>query len=350
MSIIQNKEELVTEMLKSIKSTEAFSAADLAWCELILRRNDGQNGAEQLRPLVARCEDFLDKKEELERKSKETGRSPKMRLDLEKISLHQSLFSAKSLYYKQKKILLGVAQRKRHPQHVAPNLGGFIAPQAYRVEVETVYGKGYAESREYLAEKAIETNCTHILFVDDDILLPLDALDRLISANEMFVAANYYKRNPLLESVVTAPGEDKQVGYHNIIVEAKKGDYGPVPVNAAGLGAALINVDLFKMMPKPWFEFVWETLPNGQKGRLLIGEDSHFLQKMLMGGLTPKVIPGLCALHVDFATGKHYGPEWLVDPIKRKVLPEFEEKFCKFSCDTKELVAEDVDTVFKGPK
>jgi hypothetical protein len=348
--ILQNKDLLVQEMLKSIKATEAFSPSDIAWCELILRRGDGQNGVEQLKPLVVRCEDFLDKKEELIKKSQESGRSPTVRLELEKTTLHQALFAAKSLYYKQKKIMLAVAQRKRHPTHVAPNLGGFIAPQAYRVEVETVYGKGYAESREYLAEKAIETHCTHVLFVDDDILLPLDALDRLVAANELFVAANYYKRNPLLESVVTAPGEDKQFGFHNMIVEAKQGAYDPVPVNAAGLGAALISVDLFKMMPKPWFEFVWETLPNGQKGRLLIGEDSHFLQKMLMGGLTPKVIPGLCALHVDFATGKHYGPTWLVDEVKRKIRPEFEDKFCKFSCDTKELVCEDVDTVFKGPK
>lgn len=348
--ILMNRGQLANEMLASIKATEAFSQADIAWCELILRRGDGQNGVEQLKPFVMRCEEFLDKRDELLAKAAATGRSQKMKIELEKSGLHQALFSIKSLYYKQKKILLGVAQRKRHPQHIAPNLGSFIAPQAYRVEVETVYGKGYAESREYLANKAIELNCTHILFVDDDILLPLNALDMLIQANEMFVAANYYKRNPLLESVVTAPGPDPLVGTHNVIIEAKQGDYTPVPVNAAGLGAALINVELFRMMPKPWFEFVWETLPNGQKGRLLIGEDSHFLQKMLMGGLTPKVIPGLCCLHVDFATGRHYGPEWLVDPTKRKVRPEFEEMYCKFSCDTKELVCEDVDTVFKGPK
>lgn len=343
-----NKSDLIKAMLASVKATDSFSPSDLAWVELILRRDDGQNGIEQLKPFIVRCEEFLDKQESLLQKSKENGRDPTVRIELEKTVLHQALFAAKSLYYKQKKILVAVAQRKRHPLHVAPNLGGFIAPQAYRVEIETVYGKGYAESREYLTNKAIETNCTHILFVDDDILLPLNALERLISANEMFVAANYYKRNPLLESVVTAPGEDKLFNTHNMIVEAKQGDYTPVPVNAAGLGAALINVDLFKMMPKPWFEFVWETLPNGQKGRLLIGEDSHFLQKMLMGGLYPKVIPGLCALHVDFASGKHYGPEWLVDSTKRKIRPEFEDKYCKFSCDTKELVCEDIDTVFKG--
>lgn len=343
-----NKEEIVLEMLKSIKATDTFSPADVAWCDLILHRNDGQNAIEQMKPFVIKCEDFLDKQDELLKKEKDSGRSQKLRIELEKTVLHQGLFTVKSLYYKQKKVMVGVAQRKRHPIHVAPNLGGFIAPQAYRVEVETVYGKGYAESREYLAEKAIETNCTHILFIDDDILLPLSAIDRLIAANELFVAANYYKRNPLLESVVTMPGEDKTFLYHNVIADAKEGDYTPIAVNAAGLGAALINLDLFKMMPKPWFEFVYETLPNGSRGRLLIGEDSHFLQKMLMGGLTPKVIPGLCALHVDFATGKHYGPEWLVDSTKRKIRPQYEEKYCKFTCDTKELVCEDVDTVFKG--
>lgn len=337
-------------MLNSISATDTFTTADLAWCELILKRNDGQSGTEQLKPFVIKCEEFLDKRDELLKKEKDIGRSQKLRIELEKTNLHQSLFTVKSLYYKQKKVMVGVAQRRRHPLHIAPNLGGFIAPQAFRVEVETVYGKGYAESREYLTKKAIETNCTHILFIDDDILLPLNAIERLIAANEMFVAANYYKRNPLLESVVTTVGEDKTLLYHNVIADSKKDDYSLIPVNAAGLGAALINVDLFKLMPEPWFEFIYETLPNGQKGRLLVGEDSHLLQKMLMGGITPKVIPGLCALHVDFASGKAYGPEWLVDPVKRKLRPEFEDKYCRFTCDTKELLCDDIDTVFRGTK
>lgn len=348
MSIIQDKQKIVTAMMQVVRATEAFNAQDLAWIEIILNRHDSQNGIEQCRNFVLRCDDFLDKKEALEKKERETGRSCLMKLELEKVQLHQQLYAIKSLYYRQKKILIGVAQRKRHPTQTVPNLGGFIAPQAYRCEVETVFGLGYAESREYLADKAIETNCTHILFVDDDILLPLKGLEALIQCNERFVGLNYYKRNPNLESVVTSVGPDPSVVFHNYIVEAKQGDLAPIPANAMGLGATLIELELFKSMPKPWFQFIHEELPGGKKGRLLIGEDSALVQRLLANGVTPKIIPGMCALHVDFASGKHYGPEFLVDPIKRKVRPEFEEHYCKFSCPTQELVAPDNDTVFSG--
>ncbi len=348
--IVQNKELVISEMLKIVKATEAFSPQDLAWVEIILRRHDGQNGIEQLRNFVLRCDDFLDKKEAILKKEAESGRSGLLKLELEKVALSQSLFAVKSLYYKQRKILIAVAQRRRHPTQTVPNLGNFIAPQAYRCEIETVYGKGYAESREYLAEKAIETNCTHILFVDDDILLPLKGLEALIQANEQFIGLNYYKRNPNLESVVTSVGPDPLFVAHNYIVEAKRDDLTPIPVNAMGLGATLINVDLFRQMPKPWFQFIHEELPGGKKGRLLIGEDSALVQRLLANGVTPKIIPGMCALHVDFATSKHYGPEWLVDSLKRKIRPEFEEHYCKFSCPTQELVAPDNDTIFGNNK
>ena len=349
MSIIQNKEFIVAEMMKVVRATEAFSAQDLAWVEIILNRNDGQNGISQLQNFVLRCDDFLDKKEALENKERETGRSQLMKLELEKVGLHQQLYTVKSLYYQQIKCLIAVAQRKRHPTQTVPNLGNFIAPQKMRCEIETVFGMGYAESREYLVEKAIAGNFNKILFVDDDILIPVNAIEILASAAEPFISGNYVKRNPLLEGVSTTVAPDPERIFHNKIVEPVQGDMTPIPCNATGLGFAMVSVDLFKQMPKPWFKFIHEDLGNGKKGRLLIGEDSALVQQLLVNGITPKIIPGLCAIHVDFASGKHYGPEFLVDPVKRKVRPEFEEHYCKFSvADTKELCAPDNDTVFSG--
>ncbi len=348
MSLYTNKDVLIKAMLQSVKDTETFSLQDIAWVDLILNRSDGQVGPEQLKPLIAKCEEFLDKKEEYLKKEKETGRSATMRIELAKTDLYQCLFAVKSLYYKQKKIAICVASRKRHPLHSIPNLGNFIAPQAYRCEVLTAYGMGYSESRNYLVEEALKINATHALFVDDDILLPLNGLDALIQANEMMVGALYYKRNITNESVVTTIGDDPTYYFHNKIVDAKEGSLVPVPANAMGLGATLIDLSIFKSMEKPYFQFVWENNPDGSRGRLLVGEDSRHVQYMLMNGYTPKILPGVVAVHVDLKSGEHYGPEYLVDPVKRKLRPEFEAYYTKFVCDTKELVSKDISNEFGG--
>lgn len=345
------KEKLFQSALETVRQTGALEPVDIAWAEMILNRNDGQNGFDQLRPFFAQCQDFLEKRDEIIENSKKTGRDPSFKIHLLEQDLKNGLFCVKSLYYRQKKIQISVAQRKRHPAHAIPNIGNFIASQKYRCEVNTVFGLGYAESRASLVRDALKNNCTHIFIIDDDILIPLNALDFMLSQCEPIIFGNYTKRNVTLEGVGTTVSPDPYSIFHNTIVEPKQGDFSLVPVNAAGLGFALIDLDVFRKMPEPWFEFVHEILPNGQKGKLLTGEDSRFIQKAISQlNIIPKMVPGLCAVHVDLKTGQHFGPTWLVDEQKRVIRPEFEQYYTKFVCPPSECFAPDNDTVFKNGK
>ena len=47
-------------------------------------------------------------------------------------------------------------------------------------------------------------------------------------------------------------------------------------------------------------------------------------------------------MHVDFATGAAYSHPDIVDPATRTIRPEWVDKYTKFACDTRELVAKDV--------
>ncbi len=249
------------------------------------------------------------------------------KLNLYKV--HKELEKLKVFFFKQRLILLAVPQRKKHPNFPAPNLGGLVIPQNYRIKGEVCYGMAHAEARNYLVFKALENpDITDILFIDDDILLPLDAITRLADSNELIVSANYIKKQFPVESCALTI-KDGLYYYHNREVLPTQNDMQPVPVSQCGMGACLISVDMFKKIEQPWFEFVYN-----KDGSVYAGEDVRFCQKAIIKGITPKVIPGLVPVHVDFKTGKHFGPEWLIkDGFLRK---EYINQYCHFQCDPKD--------------
>lgn len=333
-----NLEQLRIAMLDVVKVANIFKKEDIDWIESILYRNDNQPGQDQLLPVIKGVEEYVQKRSTM---------TPVQDYVAQK-ELNNHLWACKIQYYKQKRILIGTAQRKKHPKADVPNLFGLIAPQHVRVDVTTVIGLGYCESREHLVKQALSNPAiTHLLFVDDDILLPLDAVARLADANLPIVGALYTKRNPTLESVATTVLPDAKYGLGNYIVQPEQGKYTPVPVGCTGLGATMVDVDVFKKVPAPWFQFIHETLPDGSKGRLLVGEDSRFIQYCAQHGIQSSVIPGVAAVHVDLKTGQHYGPEWLVDYNTKKIRPEFENRYTKFAVDPRECYTEDIDPVFK---
>jgi len=333
-----HKPTLISHMLQIIKDTNVLNDEDFRWCEFIINRNDQQDGIEQLTPLVDMCSHYLADRKDLSIWQDYSRQK----------EIANRIYTVKSLYYKQKRILLACPQRRKHPKIDVPNLGNLIAPQHVRLDVAAVYNLGYCESRQYFVDKALSENVyTHILFLDDDILLPLDAVSKLVEANADFISANYVKRNPLLESTATRLVPNDKLVWTQSIIEPTQGDYRILDANCVGLGAALVDVDVFRKVPAPFFEFRWEYNPDGSRKRLLVGEDSTFCQKAMMHGVMPKIIPGLSPVHVDFRTGKYYGPEWVVDPATRKIRPEYEERYCKIMVEnTKELVAPDNDDTF----
>ena len=112
--------------------------------------------------------------------------------------------------------------------------------------------------RERLVKKAIELDCTHLLFVDSDMKFDKDAVVRLIERNKDIVGADYNRRKLPLESTVLLEtiGSDLE---------------GLVPAQSVGTGFMLIKLSIFDFLPEPWF--FWES--NGD-GDLATGEDYWF--------------------------------------------------------------------------
>jgi hypothetical protein len=131
------------------------------------------------------------------------------------------------------------------------------------------------QARTELVRQALAADMTHILFLDSDMRFPREALIGLLEHEEPVVAANYVKRRMPIEPVTIMQGE-KGPEYMHTTEESS----GTQEALFIGLGVALIDLDVFRMLPEPWFQFWYK---EGQFG----GEDAFFSYHVrLQGELT----------------------------------------------------------------
>ena len=245
----------------------------------------------------------------------------------------------KAFYYRQKSVLIFAPQRKKIIKNLKqpPNLQGLISSPAYRMEIAECFDLGYCEARTYGVDLALSNpTFTHIMFVDSDVLLPLNAIVYLLTLNLPVVAINYYQKNVLNESTVFESVQDSLTIFHNQAISGEnQNDLAPRLANTVHLGATLIDMDVFRKLPKPWFQFQHETHSDGSK-MLLVGEDAYFTRLCMLNNIKTYVIPGMCALHCNLSDGKFYGPSWLVTS-DNKIQPGLERFYTHFAVDPQRL-------------
>lgn len=112
-----------------------------------------------------------------------------------------------------------------------------------------VRGQSPARNRNLFIQMALDIDCTHIMFIDDDVAFKPDMMMKLFNRNVDVASGVYLKRNfphePLIFNYVDEKG---YCGYRWL----DDGATGLVPIVAAGLGACLIKTWIFKKMEKPW--------------------------------------------------------------------------------------------------
>jgi len=109
-------------------------------------------------------------------------------------------------------------------------------------------------NRNMLVKDAIDAGCSHLLFVDTDMLFNYDDINRLIAHDVDIVGARYNKRILPVQSTVPDITEFSEVSF--------------VPT-----GFLLINIDVFKKIGEPYFSF-----DDAES------EDMYFCQKAIANG------------------------------------------------------------------
>ena len=113
----------------------------------------------------------------------------------------------------------------------------------------TVHGQSPAESRNIIIQQALDNDCTHVFLMDDDVIVPQDAIIKLLSHDKDIVCGLYLMRGfPHFPVIFDEPFPDGQCKYMFLTSDKQA----LVPIVNCGFGIVLINTRVFKGMEKPW--------------------------------------------------------------------------------------------------
>jgi len=115
--------------------------------------------------------------------------------------------------------------------------------------VTTVSGQSPAKSRNIIIEQALKHNCTHVFFMDDDMVIEKDSLIKLLAHDKDVVSGLYLMRGyphfPVAFDEAFDSGKCK-------FMYLEPGKQGLVPIVNCGLGCVLIKTEVFRKLSKPW--------------------------------------------------------------------------------------------------
>jgi hypothetical protein len=112
-----------------------------------------------------------------------------------------------------------------------------------------VHGQSPASSRNFIIQAAIEQNCTHVFFIDDDVVPPFDAIEQLLKHDKDIVTGLYLMRSFPHNAVLF---DEAFESGHCKFMYLTPNKTGLVPIVNCGLGIVLIKIEVFKAMQKPW--------------------------------------------------------------------------------------------------
>ena len=156
----------------------------------------------------------------------------------------------------------------------------------HEVRFDSIRGYDVATARNHCAQRAIDLNTDYVLMVDNDVVLPKNALKLLLEdACEVNLgyyahrgADNLYNGRTCICKLKNDQGEEY---YHfpleseytakemHDMIEAGKGK---IVVHGGGMGCALIQTEVFRKIPYPWFDWV----NYGDANRGMLSEDLYF--------------------------------------------------------------------------
>lgn len=137
-----------------------------------------------------------------------------------------------------------------------------------------VPGSLIPKQREKLVEEVLETDCTHILWLDTDVRHPPTTLLQLLARKKRIVAGNYVERRPPFRPVAFP-----ELRRANTRLFTMPDDTDLDEVEAVGFGCVLTETSVFRTLPRPWFCVGWV-----KETEEFVGEDVFFCETARRNG------------------------------------------------------------------
>lgn len=141
------------------------------------------------------------------------------------------------------------------------------------------YCKGYdcAMARNRIARESLDGGFDYVLMIDSDIIVPSNLLDYLLEIPEAVCVGVYPRKNTTEQQTelfdFTEKDFTQRFTYPQLDEFQKKAPR--IHIKGSGLGCALIDVNVFRQLPFPWFKYV--TYNNGD----VLSEDLYFSHELL---------------------------------------------------------------------
>lgn len=111
------------------------------------------------------------------------------------------------------------------------------------------HGQSPARNRNVMIKEGIKHECTHIMFLDDDVAFQPDLLMRLLAHEKDIVGGLYFMRSHPHKPIIFDYADEQGRCRNHLLEHDEKG---LIEVVAMGLGCCVIKVDVFKNMEEPW--------------------------------------------------------------------------------------------------
>jgi FkbM family methyltransferase len=174
-----------------------------------------------------------------------------------------------------KRILVAIPVQEYIEVQTFKSLWDLAVPEGYELDLRIEKSDSISQIRNLSAEWAKRYD--YMLSVDSDIVLPKDALVKMLAADKDIISGLYIQRIPGTQTVEvymnTPNGGCTNIPYS--LLENR----GVVEIAACGMGCALIKGDIFRKMEYPHF-FYKEALDH----RNTVSEDVYFCTKARNNG------------------------------------------------------------------
>jgi hypothetical protein len=132
-------------------------------------------------------------------------------------------------------------------------------------------------ARNLLVTQAVDvpTQPTHILWMDDDNVIPSDTVARLAAHKVPIVGGLYHQRLPPFAPVAYRTVEGRKVQ----MIDLPDDPHGLVRVDGLGLGCTLVEIGIYLAMAERYGDARWHAVVDGR------GEDIWFFERVQEMGI-----------------------------------------------------------------
>lgn len=184
-----------------------------------------------------------------------------------------------------KSVLIAVPTYETITPDTFKSLWDMECPDDVDLYFDFVRGYTVEMARNKIVEKAREYGVDYVFMVDNDIMVPSNALVDLISHDKPIVFGVYLHRDPdnpdcqKTQLCKTGQFHYREQFDTNDVLYAFNENITLLRIKGGGLGCALVKMSVFDMIRKPYF--CWRTYNKGTT----LSEDLHFCEMCHEAGI-----------------------------------------------------------------